>query len=84
MLKKLSINTEACIRCKTCLDVCFSDVIYWDEATGLPYAKYPEDCQICCVCEDACPKNALTVLPDWTKKHYPRCISEREECKNDR
>ena len=40
-----------------------------------PYAKYPLDCQVCCICEAACPEKALEVVPDWSKKYYPSYIS---------
>lgn len=75
MLNELRINMEACNHCGTCADVCFTNVIGWDEEKKIPYGKYPLDCQICCICEAVCPQKAITVVPDWNKKYYPKTIS---------
>ncbi len=75
MLKELKVNEEACTQCKTCTEVCFTNVIEWDEENQKPYAKYPLDCQVCCICEAACPEKALEVVPDWSKKYYPSYLS---------
>ena len=84
MLKELKINPETCIHCGICRDVCFTDVIRWDEDKKIPYGKYPQDCQLCCICEAACPKHAIEVIPDWKKKYYPDCLSAggREKASN--
>ncbi len=75
MLKELRVDPDKCTHCKTCAYVCFTNVIEWDEEGEIPYAKYPLDCQVCCICEAACPEGALTVIPDWSKKYFPRYIS---------
>jgi NAD-dependent dihydropyrimidine dehydrogenase PreA subunit len=78
MLKELQVNAEKCTKCKYCLDVCFENVIEWDDVTNKPYGKYPLDCQVCCICETACPSKAITVIPDWSAKYYPKYVSTQE------
>lgn len=75
MIKELKIDTEKCNHCKACTYVCFTNVIGWDEENRIPYAKYAVDCQVCCICEAACPQKAITVIPDWDNKYYPSYIS---------
>lgn len=75
MLKELQIDQNKCTGCRECLDVCFTNVIAWDEEADKPYGKYKEDCQVCCICEAACPAKAITVIPDWANKYYPNYIS---------
>ena len=76
MLGELKIDVGKCTKCKRCLDVCFENVIEWDEENQKPYGKYALDCQICCLCETVCPSKALIVIPDWSKKYYPKPISK--------
>ena len=71
----VKINLEACTGCKECIDACFVDVIRWDEARGIPYGAYSEDCQICCVCEQACPTKAIEIIPDWKSKYVPKPLA---------
>ena len=78
MLKELKVDAGKCVGCKKCLDVCFENVIERDEERGLPYGRYPLDCQICCICETACPAKAITVIPDWSMKYYPKYLSTQE------
>lgn len=81
MLKELKVDESRCTHCKTCLDVCFKNVIEWDEEKNKPYGKYPLDCQVCCICEAACPAKAIEVIPDWDAKYYPRYVSTLREVK---
>lgn len=76
MLKELKIDLNLCVHCGICKDVCFTDVIRWDEEKRIPVGIYKEDCQLCCICEAACPKQAITVVPDWSLKYYPAYISK--------
>ena len=75
MIKELKIDLDKCVHCGQCKYVCFVNVIEWDEEKKIPYPKYKQDCQACCICEAACPQDAITVIPDFTNKYYPRYIS---------
>ena len=77
MIRELNVDQQKCIRCRQCLDFCYTNVIGWDETKKLPFAQYPLDCQLCCVCEDACPAHAITVIPDWSRKYYPAYLSAK-------
>jgi NAD-dependent dihydropyrimidine dehydrogenase PreA subunit len=79
VLKELQINKEACNHCKTCKDVCYVDVIRWDEEKRIPYAAYPIDCTVCCICEAVCPQEALIVIPAWENKYYPKSYSTQQK-----
>jgi NAD-dependent dihydropyrimidine dehydrogenase PreA subunit len=72
----IKIDYDCCTSCRSCVHCCFVDVIRWDEAKGVPVGAYPEDCQICEVCEMICPVNAIEVIPDWKSKYIPKPISE--------
>ncbi len=65
-----SIN--GCIGCKTCVQVCPTDVIRIDESNGKAMIKYPEDCQICHLCRLYCPVDAITITPE---KSIPVIVS---------
>ena len=68
MLKKIArieIDSDACSGCKQCIEACFMDVIRWDEDLQKSSAAYPEDCQLCLFCEDACPEQCIEVIPPW-------------------
>ncbi len=65
MAHRLVVDDGACTACRTCVDVCFVNAIGWDEAADRPVLAYAADCQVCCVCERACPAAALEIVPDW-------------------
>ena len=48
-------TSSACLSCRACVDFCFVNAIAWDEERDRPVMKYGQDCQICGVCETACP-----------------------------
>jgi NAD-dependent dihydropyrimidine dehydrogenase PreA subunit len=68
MAHRLVVDRDACTACRTCVDVCFVNAIGWGEEAGVPVLAYPGDCQVCCVCERACPEAALEILPDWASR----------------
>jgi ferredoxin len=65
MAHQLVVDGSACTGCRTCVDVCFVNAIGWDDGRDQPALAYPDDCQVCCVCERACPESALEIVPDW-------------------
>lgn len=59
----VSMN-ETCIGCGACIAVCPGDALRMNEDTKIPYVKYPDDCQLCKVCQFECPTNAITITPE--------------------
>ena len=51
-----------CIGCKSCIDACHEQVLFFDE-DGLHIDR--EKCTSCGDCAEACPSTALTVLGEW-------------------
>lgn len=74
-MHRLDIDTEKCTGCGTCLDACNVIAIGWDESGTKPTMAYPDDCQVCSVCERACPEEALTMVPDWAARYCPPYLS---------
>ena len=71
----IKANSDQCSGCKTCMDVCFVNAIGWDEKKELPVLAYPADCQVCAVCERACPEGAIEIVPDWESRYCPPYLS---------
>lgn len=55
------IDYRQCTGCKKCYEVCPLDVIAWDEEKGKPVVAYPDECQLCFICEVKCPAAAIKV-----------------------
>ena len=36
-------------------------IIAWDEEDNRPYIKYPDECQLCFICQVECPAKAIKV-----------------------
>lgn len=49
------INTEKCIRCGKCVDVCTEDVYFGSRKKQFPQVTYPEECVYCNACVEECP-----------------------------
>ena len=58
------IDQETCIGCGTCVLVCPMDVIRMDKKSKKAVIAYPEDCQLCNICETLCPvEDVITISP---------------------
>ena len=49
-----------CMRCGTCYSLCPLDVIVKD-GDGKPSVRYPDECQLCFICQEECPVKAIHV-----------------------
>jgi NAD-dependent dihydropyrimidine dehydrogenase PreA subunit len=78
MAPEVKFDLNLCNGCKTCVDACYVDIIHWDNLKNFPVANHPEDCQICRVCEKNCPVNAITIIPNWSSKYFPRVLAESQ------
>ena len=52
---------EKCNSCRRCYERCPLDIIAWDEEENRPYVKYPDECQLCFICQTECPAKAVKV-----------------------
>jgi NAD-dependent dihydropyrimidine dehydrogenase PreA subunit len=64
-MNTITIDLETCSGCKTCVRGCFVNVLCWDKTKKKPVISHPEDCVHCNVCELACLKKCITVIPDF-------------------
>ncbi len=64
--KEAVIDSDVCISCNRCLEVCHFDAI---ETDGTLYEVNPVNCEGCSYCERICPADAITMKPslagDW-------------------
>jgi len=51
---------EKCTQCGICYNLCPLDVIALD-GESKPYVKYPDECQLCFICQVECPAEAVKV-----------------------
>lgn len=59
-----SINYDACLGDRACLDFCQNDVFVWDEENNRPTVENPLNCVVGCdSCAQVCPVEAIT-FPD--------------------
>jgi len=57
----LSIDTDVCVSCGTCVVVCPGHVLALDD-TEKPFEKYPDDCWYCGCCMADCPAQCIRVI----------------------
>ena len=55
------INYEQCTGCMICYEVCPLDVMAWDDDKNLPIVAYPDECQLCFICQEECQDDAIEV-----------------------
>jgi len=55
-----TFDYKKCTRCGKCYEQCPLDVIALD-SEGSPYVKYPDECQLCFICQGECPAKAILV-----------------------
>jgi len=55
------IEYERCTGCRKCHEVCPLDIITWNEKKGKPVVAYPSECQLCFICQEECPEEAIKV-----------------------
>jgi NAD-dependent dihydropyrimidine dehydrogenase PreA subunit len=60
-----SFDSDRCIGCGTCVRTCPMDVIRINPETGKPEVKYPEDCQICHLCDVYCPVGKVIFISPY-------------------
>jgi adenylylsulfate reductase subunit B len=56
------IDTELCVRCGRCEEVCPSDVFYASATGEIPVITYPDECWHCNACVEECPREGAVKL----------------------
>lgn len=72
----IKFNTELCIRCNRCVDVCPTDVMVANpQKDEPPIVLYPDECWFCGCCVDHCPvrgairmEHPLSQRVGWKRK----------------
>jgi NAD-dependent dihydropyrimidine dehydrogenase PreA subunit len=52
---------EKCTKCRRCHELCPLDIIAWNEEEDKPYVSYPDECQLCFICQVECLVKAVKV-----------------------
>ncbi|MDZ8118322.1 4Fe-4S dicluster domain-containing protein [Pontiella agarivorans] len=52
---------DGCIGCGTCVSACPTDVLRLNEKNGKAEIKYLQECQVCYLCQQYCPVDAITI-----------------------
>ena len=59
-----SIDSALCTGCSFCVRSCPMDVIRMDTAAHKACIRYVEDCMLCGICLEECPKKAIHLVPN--------------------
>ncbi|MDF7801107.1 ferredoxin family protein [Pontiellaceae bacterium B1224] len=55
------IDENKCMGCGICVESCPMDVLRLDKTKKRAVIAYPEDCQVCHLCQHFCPTGAIEV-----------------------
>jgi NAD-dependent dihydropyrimidine dehydrogenase PreA subunit len=55
------IDLQKCNGCRLCYQLCPLDIITWNDENNKPHVKYPDECQLCFICQVECPVKAVKV-----------------------
>ena len=56
-----TVNTDACVGDRACVDFCKNGVFTWDDDHGHPIVQNPPNCVVGCdACAQVCPVEAIT------------------------
>jgi NAD-dependent dihydropyrimidine dehydrogenase PreA subunit len=59
-----TVNYDACISDRECIDFCKNDVFDWNDALGVPEVNRPYNCVVGCdACAKICPSEAIAFPP---------------------
>jgi adenylylsulfate reductase subunit B len=56
------IDSDICLKCNNCDDVCPSDVFFGSKKGEVPVITYPDECWHCNACVVSCPKEQAIKL----------------------
>lgn len=57
----VNVDYEKCVGCRRCYEVCPLDVYEWDERDKCPVVSYDGECQMCFICQEECPVEAIKI-----------------------
>jgi NAD-dependent dihydropyrimidine dehydrogenase PreA subunit len=57
----IEFDYEKCTGCRRCYELCPLDILAWDDEKDRPYIRYPDECQLCFICQEECPAKAVKV-----------------------
>lgn len=76
-----TIEADACIGVRDCLQICENNVLEWDVGAGHPVVIRPENCEAgCTACMEACPVKAIR-LPTPEPPGEPRGALPSKKCR---